>query len=229
MDRSTITDWARSAWAYVRDHWQEHLVPGAVLAGGIFVLSLLIYIGMVAFVASLFLAERSALWPVLGGLVGFLLFVLGNELIQPLLLGYTRGTLRSMRGEGFPVGELWEGYRRSLSVVLLTLAQSTLALLGMLLCYVPGLVVSLFTSLALVALADRDQGPMDALRTSYELVRARPLDMALWFLAMLAAVLAASMVPMVGAVAALPVMTVMNVTAYLFLSKEAGARPARAP
>lgn len=221
MERSTVEDWARSSWAYLRDHWQEHLAPAGVQIGLLIVVVGLSYAAFAVFGLSFLFVDRSALYPVLGGLVGLLLILLGMEVFQPMMLGYARGTLRSMRGEGFPLSELLEGYRRSPSVLILTLAQSTLSLVAALFCFFPALIVGLFTSLSLVALADRDQGAVDALSTSYELVRGRLSAMALWFLAEIAAVLVVSMIPVVGSFLVAPVMTVMNVTAYLFLVKEA--------
>lgn len=228
MERSTVNEWGASAWAYLSVRWGELVLPSLLVLCGTFVMLGAVYLGMAVFGLSFLFAEKSALYPVLGGLVGLLCGLVGMELFQPLILGYTRGTMRSMRGEGFPLSELWGGYRSSVSVLVLTLLQSTLVTFGMLLCFVPGLLASVVTSLSMVALAERDRGGVDALTTSIQLVRERFLDVCLWFLVLICVVMVVSMIPLVGSIAAMPIATVMNVTAYLFLVKDRG-EPVDAP
>lgn len=79
-----------------------------------------------------------------------------------------------------------------------------LSLIGMMMCYLPGLIASMFLGFALPAVAVHRLGPMEAVRLSAGHVRDHLQWHAVLFLLGVAAMIVGSMIPFVGSLVATP-------------------------
>lgn len=215
-----ISLWIDSAVRYLQERGKDHIGPALCMFGVQLALILCFMLGYVPFFAGVLLAEKYAWAPLVGGAVGFAIFMFATAVLQPVHLGYLHGTFRSMRGEGFPLSEFAWGFKRLPAALGLFIATMGAVFLGTLFCYIPGLIVGLLLGLASPALADRDAGVMDALGTSFDLVRSNFWAMALWWLLMMVVLMVAAFVPVIGSMLTIPLASILQATAYLYLTKD---------
>lgn len=212
--------WIDSVLRYVQERGSDHLLPALCMFGVQLGLITCFLLGYVPFAVGIAFADRYAWAPVVGIGIGMAVFFGALAALQPIQIGYAHGTLRSMRGEGFPLSELTWGFRRLPSALALFVATTGAVFLGTLFCYLPGLIVGILLGLAIPALADRDAGVVDALATSFDLVKANFLAAALWWVLMLAVLMIAGFVPLIGPMLSIPLASILQCTAYLFLSAD---------
>lgn len=224
--------WMDAWWRYIAAHWREHVGPGLV-------------IGLVSVIAPLvaLLGGLAALWawgcldafnplrlldhrvsrpsmvdPVdlLGGSATALLIVAGTALAtEPMLLGYFRGTIRSIRGTPMTIDDLWWGYRRIGTFLEVLLGVQLVTLAGLLLLLLPGIAAAFLASMALPALADRDRGALDALRSAWALSKRHWAPILGFHLAILLISGIVSSVPILGWLAFLPCVVTMQAVAWV--------------
>jgi len=227
MDK--IGPWFSFGFDHLQRHWQKHLVPALVFYAAIMVVvsvvvGVIFVVMMAGGVLTALLAE--AIGDV-GGLIGMVLMfgimfvlILGlNLLFVPLQLGYMRGTLTLMRGGDFTVGDLFGALRLTgkgaIAMVLLMTAVMTAALF----CYLPAFLVAgmLMLTMPLVADPHKELGPIEAMKTSYELMKPHFWGAVLYtfLIGMLTGVL--SYIPIVGPLLVLPVAMALLMAPYLDL------------
>ena len=134
-------------------------------------------------------------------------FLIGSLLL--LLVGgaiasaYTSGMLAIANGEPVEIGSFFKP-RSVGSVILATLVIGIAVGIGSLLCILPGLVISLFATFAVIALLDRNLAPFDAISTSFNTVKNNLGPSALaWLVA--GVIMAIGSMCYVGLLVALPV------------------------
>lgn len=215
-----LNRWIDSVVRYAQERGPEHLVPALCMLGVQLVLLCWFFIGYVPIIVGVAAAEDYPWAPFVGFGVAGVMFFGAIAALQPVHVGYMHGTLRSMRGEGFPISELAWGFRRLPSALAMFFLTMGAVFFGTLFCYLPGLIVGILLGLAVPALADRDAGAIDALTTSFELVRANFLAATLWWLLMLVLLMVASFIPLVGPMLSIPLASVLQATAYLHLAKD---------
>ena len=215
-----LNRWIDSVVRYAQERGPEHLVPALCMLGVQLVLLCWFFIGYVPIIVGVAAAEDYPWAPFVGFGVAGVMFFGAIAALQPVHVGYMHGTLRSMRGEGFPISELAWGFRRLPSALAMFFLTMGAVFFGTLFCYLPGLIVGWLLFLAVPALADRNQGAMDALATSYDLVMRKPMEVGLWYVVSFVILMVAAFIPMIGSLLTVPLWTVLSLTAYLFLSRE---------
>jgi len=155
------------------------------------------------------------------GPVGTIISFLGSLVILvvagAISSAYIGGLLDIADGRPVSVGSFFKP-RKVVGVVVVTLIIGILTAIGNFLCFVPGLLVSIFTMFAIVALIDRNLSPIDALKASFELVKANFLQALLvWLIAVAIAVVGALLCG-VGLLVAVPVSFLFELYAYRRLS-----------
>jgi uncharacterized membrane protein len=131
--------------------------------------------------------------------------------------GLIRTGLRIADGESPGIGSLFS-YRDAPRIMLATLIVSVTTLIGIILCYLPGLAFGLFAGFTLYFVIDQRQGPVAAVKSSFALVKNN-------FGNALVAVLLAGLVAsggviacLVGTIFTVPFAMLVHVYTYRFLS-----------
>ncbi|HEY6332250.1 MAG TPA: zinc-ribbon domain-containing protein, partial [Blastocatellia bacterium] len=161
---------------------------------------------------------------VVAAILAFLALVTGMAFFSA---GLHRAALKQLRGERVQVSDLFSGGRYILRFLGSNILIAALALIGFLMCIIPGLLVTgvfIFTPFIIV---DRDCGVIEAMRTSYE----RCKDGVLWY-TLLGLVLGimnqiGSYVLYVGMLVTFPLMFTITAVAYRDTFDLPGMRPLR--
>lgn len=88
---------------------------------------------------------------------------------QVMLAGIYRGALRVMDGEGFSLGQLFEGYNK-LQVVLAAIFISVATGIATVLCFLPGILIAFLTSYTLFFIVDQQLEAAEAIAASVKMV-----------------------------------------------------------
>jgi len=88
---------------------------------------------------------------------------------QIMVAGIYRGALRVMDGEGFSLGQLFEGYNK-MQVVLASIFISVATGIATVLCYLPGLLIAFLTSYTLFFIVDQQLEAAEAIAESVKMV-----------------------------------------------------------
>jgi uncharacterized membrane protein len=151
--------------------------------GPIFVLSLILFVGVVVFgiagaiVQSALASSESGLWAQQSASAVFSLL---NFFISTLLGGLVvRGALALTEGRRPEIGSIL-GRIDIGQLLLLAIISAVITAVGFLLCIIPGLVAMLFFYFATYFLVDRRLSAVDSLKASVNLVRGRLGDTLLW-------------------------------------------------
>ncbi len=98
---------------------------------------------------------------------------LGGALIslfaQIMLAGIYRGALRVMDGEGFSLGELFEGYNK-MQVVFAAIFIAVATGIATVLCFLPGILIAFLTSFTLFFIVDQQLEAAEAIAASVRMV-----------------------------------------------------------
>lgn len=203
------------SWRKFTEHWQV-LLPMmliiVVLAVGGMLLALLTWLPMMSGSAD----STSFAWSWTGYVVVILLVTLVGYVLQAGLL---RAGLAITRGQEPRLGMLVE--RTHLATFFGTVVLVSLAfMVGYLLCILPGLVVLVFCAYAPFIALDRGAGPVESIRRSVEMVRARFGEVVVVMLLAGAIYYLGSLACYVGLLASTPVAVLMIATSYRILEGE---------
>lgn len=151
--------------------------------------------------------------------VGYIVFIFVaiwscSILIAPLQLRYMRGTLSLLRGGQFTMGDLFRGEGDVLRSIGLMFIMACVMMVAMTFFYFPALLLGVLFMFSYPVMADRKVGPVEAMKISMQLTRGKYWYLLLYIFLASAIMSLASMVPIVGSLASVPVMTVMSLTAY---------------
>ncbi len=123
--------------------------------------------------------------------------------------GYYGGMLDIANGQPVAIGSFFRP-RNIVSVILATLIVGVLTGIGLFLCIIPGILVSIFTVFSTVAIIDRNLSPIDGIKASIDIVKKN-------FGQTLLACLTAAAIMFVGALLCGVGLLVAAPVAYLFL------------
>lgn len=137
------------------------LIPTLVAWVGIIVVGLLVYFVLFAAVGTSSTFARL----LVSGLAEGVFFVFA----QLLAAGLYRGALKVADGQGFSVGEMFQGYDKA-QVVIAALLIAIGTAIGTILCYIPGLIVGFLTFFTIMFVVDQQLSAVDAIKASYKLV-----------------------------------------------------------
>ena len=207
----------------LRQNFAGYLLAGLGLLVVILPMVILVYVGIFAAIVPGIVVGQTTGNDDLGGLVTvggvflgvFVMIFVMMVVMAPINGSLYRNVLASLRGEqplgfGACFSRMFEDVGK---VVLLMLIQGALTLVGVLLCYVPGLLVAMFLNFALPAVIVHKLGPMDAIGLSVRHVKAN-LSWHLGFWALgLAMMMISSNVPIVGLVG-IPMYAAYQLRAY---------------
>jgi uncharacterized membrane protein len=88
---------------------------------------------------------------------------------QIMLAGIYRGALRVMDGEGFSLGQLFEGYKK-MQVVLAAIFIAVATGIATVLCFLPGILIAFLTSFTLFFIVDQQLEAAEAIAESVKMV-----------------------------------------------------------
>lgn len=131
--------------------------------------------------------------------------------------GYVRAGLRIADGESPTFGSIFTA-RDAPRIMLTSVMISLGTLVGLVLCYLPGLAFAIFATFTMYFVLDRGQKPVEALKSSFALVKANfgPVLGATLLGGLVAG--AGVLVCVVGALVTLPIGMLVHIYAYRFVS-----------
>ena len=86
-----------------------------------------------------------------------------------MLAGIYRGALRVMDGEGFSLGELFQGYNK-MQVVFAAIFIAVATGIATILCFLPGVLIAFLTSFTLFFIVDQQLEAAEAIAASVKMV-----------------------------------------------------------
>jgi uncharacterized membrane protein len=104
--------------------------------------------------------------------------------------------------------------RNLFNVFLANIVVGVIIVIGTLLCVIPGVIAAVMLMFTAVAVVDRNLSPFDALRTSFELSKARFGDALLLFVVMVATAFVGVLALGIGLLVALPVVALILAYTY---------------
>jgi len=126
---------------------------------------------------------------------------------------YVGGLLDIANGQKVGVGSFFRP-RNVANVVLTTVIVGILSVIGNFLCFIPGLLVSIFTMFAIVAVVDRNISAINGLNTSYGIVKSNFGPAILAWLVAIAITLVGALLCGVGLIVAVPVAYLFEIFVY---------------
>lgn len=219
-----IGGWLGDIFKHMSARWQQYLKPfGAVFVG---VFGMVIVLGCAGAIASMGAgAIGGDAGQVIGlgvtaimGLVG-LVFALA---MAPIGLGMCRGTQAALRGQEFTLDHITGSFKDFLPAVGVLFLSYVAIVIGSILCLIPGIIAGILLSMSMPVLADRGGSPIDALKTSVDIVKPNAVMYFVMLLVLGLVNFALNIIPLVGAlVGALMQLVAINYM-YLRLTGQAG-------
>ena len=142
-------------------------------------------------------------------IMGFLFFLIA----QVIGAGIIRGSLGITEGRPFVFSEMLKTDRLG-AVVITSLITTAIIFVGVLLCYIPGLIAAFFLQYSLYFLLDQDLAPMDAIKASFNFVKNNVANVLIWYIVGGLVAVVGFVVCLVGAIVTVPV--VLIGTAYTY-------------
>lgn len=134
------------------------------------------------------------------GIMSLLFFIA----FQVIGAGIVRGALDVTAGRPFVVGTIFK-FDNLGAVVITSLISSVIIFVGTLLCFLPGLIAAFFLSYALYFVIDKQQAPVEALTSSFNLVKDNLSATVVWYLLSLVIIVVGAILCGVGLIVAIPV------------------------
>jgi uncharacterized membrane protein len=143
------------------------------------------------------------------GIMGFLFFLIA----QIIGAGIIRGSLGITEGKPFVFTDVLKTDKLG-PVVITSLITTAIVTVGLILCYIPGLIAAFFLQYSLYFLLDKDLAPMDAIKASFNFVKDNIANVVIWYIVGGLVALVGFAVCLVGAIVTVPV--VLIGTAYTY-------------
>ena len=147
-------------------------------------------------------------------IIGWLVLLVVGAAIQS---AYLSGVLDIANGQQVTIGSFFKP-RNVGSVIIAGLIVGILTTIGLFLCIIPGLLVSIALMFTIVALLDRNLAPVDAIKTSFDITKANVGNVFLAWLVMLAITIVGAILCGVGLLVAVPVAQLFLVYTYRILT-----------
>lgn len=212
-----IGPWLTQSLDHLKVDWQKHMVPTLVMFAAVMVLVLVLCL-FIAVGAVIGIAAGSedlmALFIMVFSLLGTVVMMV---MIAPLQLGYMRGCLKLLRGGTFELSEFGAGLRFTPGAIVMMIIVLSSVMVAMCFCYFPAFIVGALFMFAFPVMADRECGPIEALKTSVEMVKPHLWGVVLYSFLMGMIMGFVSYVPILGAFAVLPIGSTMVLIPYLDL------------
>jgi uncharacterized membrane protein len=210
-----IGPWFLQGADHIESHWKLHILPnlvygglGAVVSLGIFGIAIISFAGVVL---------NSVLIGILAGILGLAGLLL--LAIQPLILaGYHQAVAAALDGQP-PPSVFQAGKARWIDTGILLSIISVAALVGFLMCILPGVLVLLASVYALPAMLHEGSKPLDAWKKSMNMAMAEPLDTAILGVVVIIGMGGLGSIPIIGPFLALPLPVVLTTIAYRDLQR----------
>jgi uncharacterized membrane protein len=142
--------------------------------------------------------------------IGSLLLFVVSAAMQS---AYLAGSFDIADGRPVTIGSFFKP-RNIGTVILASIIVSILTYIGLLLCIIPGLIVTIFTFFAIPAIVDRNLGAIDAIKHSFEITKANFVQVLLTWLIWVVILAVGAAVCYVGLLVAAPVATLFQVYAW---------------
>ncbi len=137
------------------------------------------------------------------GVVSFI----GQVITTLAAAGLLKMGFDAVDGKEVSIGTMFEGWDK-LQVLVASLIVGVATAIGIVLCILPGLVVAFLTAFTTAFVVDRKLGAVDAIRASFDLVRANVGPVIIWFLLSLVCVVVGALACGVGLLVAIPVVVI---------------------
>jgi uncharacterized membrane protein len=143
-------------------------------------------------------------------------------LAGPLFLGYALACLKIARGQPVAIDDLWTGFQRLVPAIVTSLIIGIAALIGFILCFVPGLIVMVLCTFVFPLMVDDvELSGMDAIKKSAAMVKENVADVAIvWLVGV--AISSVLSVTIVGTIAGMAFMSLMSAFLYDEIRKREG-------
>lgn len=151
---------------------------------------------------------------VIVSIIGWIVLLIVGATIQSAYVG---GVLDIANGQPVSIGSFFRP-RNVGNVVIAGLIVGILTSIGLFLCVIPGLIVAIFTMFTIVALLDRNLAPIDAIKTSFNVVKENFGAALLTWLVMLVIAIVGALLCGVGLLVAIPLVILIEVYAFRKLS-----------
>ena len=185
---------------------------GTLLLIGIVYLVIYFVLGLVEGLVGGTAMERGELPPSL------ILIKIVNALISIVIgAGLTRAALNVSSGGEASIGDLFGQTGKILSIIGASLLVYLIIAVGFILLIVPGIYLAIRLSFFMTAIVDRNLGPVEALKYSWQITTNNALPIFGLMLLSMLIILAGVIALLVGLVFALPVVTLAYTLAYRFL------------
>ena len=144
---------------------------------------------------------------------------LGTFVVQCFLTaGTTLFCLKVVRVEQYEIGDIFKGGRWLLPIMGAAILMGIIVGFGFILLIVPGIILGLGLSMTFYCVVDRNEGPIEAMKTSWEITKGFRADIFLFWLLSLFLVLGGLLAFCVGVFVAIPVIQVGWAFAYVSIS-----------
>jgi uncharacterized membrane protein len=147
-------------------------------------------------------------------IIGWIVMVVVGAAIQS---AYISGVLDIANGQQVTYGSFFKP-RNVGNVIIAGLIVGILTSIGLALCVIPGLVVMIFTLFTIVALLDRNLSPVDAIKASFDVAKAKFGQVLLTWLVMAVVAIIGAVLCGVGLLVAIPLVALIEVYAWRRLS-----------
>lgn len=215
-----IGGWLGDIFKHLSTRWNQYLKPFGMVFVGVFAAAILL--GCTGAIGGMIAGQLGEIGGLLMAAVMGLMGIVIGCAFAPVALGMCRGTQAALRGQDFTMEHITGAFGDFLpalgTLVLLYLA----VFIGSVFCVIPGLIAAVLLSLALPVLADRGGSPIDALKTSVDIVKPNAVMYFVMLLVLGLVNFALNIIPLVGAlVGALMQLVAINYM-YLRLTGQAG-------
>ncbi|MGE2719196.1 hypothetical protein [Mycolicibacterium celeriflavum] len=147
-------------------------------------------------------------------IVGWLVSLVVGGIIQS---AYYNGMLDVANGQPVTIGSFFKP-RNVGAVIIASVIVGLLTSIGFALCFIPGLIVVIFTMFTVIALLDRNLSPIDAIKASFDIAKNNFGQVLVTLLVVIAVTVVGALLCGVGLFVALPLAALIEVYAYRKLS-----------
>lgn len=144
-----------------------------------------------------------------------------NFLVSSLFVGgYTRFLLKIARGEPYAIGDIFGGMGMFGKVLMTRFLVGGAVLIGLLLCWIPGMIVGLGLSQTMYLVVDKGMEPIDAMKESWRLTDGQKVNVFIFGVISFFAAMAGLLACCIGVYVAVPVIAIGGAYIHLRLTRQ---------
>lgn len=137
------------------------------------------------------------------GVVSFI----GQVITTLAAAGLLKMGFDAVDGKEVSIGTMFEGWDK-LQVLIASLIVGAATFIGIVLCVIPGIIVAFLTAFTTAFVVDRKLGAVEAIKASFDLIKANVGPVILWFLLSFVCVVVGAIACGVGLLVAIPVVVI---------------------